>query len=280
MTIAAWIRPTGDGQPTQDVVKKANTTGTTVNGYELSLSSAGKVFVRLNQATSADTFRVNSTTSYPLNNTAWMHVAATYDGTTIRLYINGVLEGSVAGPAAIATNSLILALGAQSEHQPLLHRPARRHADLLVGPHGRRDHGPREPAHQRRPGRGGRQLLDAHEHHPRGRGAPASSPTTPTPMATRSPRPRSPIRPRHGHRQRQRRHQLRPDDRLQRSRQLHLQGQRRHGRLEHRHRQPDRNSPHNRRWNSTRRPTVRAAATTGGIDLRRGTPGGEAHPRR
>ena len=54
MTLAAWIRPTGTGFTTQNVIKKASTTGTLVNGYELSLSSAnpGKVFVRLNQATS------------------------------------------------------------------------------------------------------------------------------------------------------------------------------------------------------------------------------------
>jgi VCBS repeat-containing protein len=115
MTLAAWIRPGVTAAATQDILKKASTTGTLVNGYELSLSSAGKVFVRLNQATSTDTFRVNSTTSYPLNNTAWMHVAATYDGTTLKLYINGVLEGSVAGPAAIAINSLPLSLGAQSD---------------------------------------------------------------------------------------------------------------------------------------------------------------------
>jgi hypothetical protein len=113
LTMAAWIRPAGAAPATQDLIKKATLGG--VDGYELSLSSAGTVFVRLNQAASADTFRVNSTTAYPLSNSAWMHVAATYDGTTIRLYINGTLESSVGGPAAIATNSLPLTLGAQSD---------------------------------------------------------------------------------------------------------------------------------------------------------------------
>ena len=57
ITIAAWVRP--EKLATQYLVKKATNGGT--NGYELSLSSAGKVFVRFNQLTSGDTFRINST---------------------------------------------------------------------------------------------------------------------------------------------------------------------------------------------------------------------------
>ena len=113
ITLAAWIEPAGASAATQYLVKKATINGT--DGYELSLSSAGKVFVRFNQKTPGDTFRINSTTSYPLNGTAWMHVAATYDGATIRLYVNGVQEGSLAESIAIATNNLPLGIGAQSD---------------------------------------------------------------------------------------------------------------------------------------------------------------------
>jgi hypothetical protein len=108
LTIAAWVKPTKVA--TQYLIKKA--VSNTTNGYELGLSSSGKAFVRLNQATKADTYRVDSTTSYPTNGT-WIHLAATYDGTTIRLYVNGTLEGSTTGPASITTNTLALALGAE-----------------------------------------------------------------------------------------------------------------------------------------------------------------------
>ena len=43
-------------------------------------------------------------------------MAATYDGTQIRLYVNGVQEGSsLAGPASITTNNLALGIGAQPD---------------------------------------------------------------------------------------------------------------------------------------------------------------------
>ena len=113
ITLAAWIKP--EKLATQYIIKKAISGST--NGYELSLSSGGQVFFRFNQASSADTYKLSSVASYPRNGTTWMHVAATYDGSVIKLYINGIENTSktlTSGPP-ISANALVLSIGAQSD---------------------------------------------------------------------------------------------------------------------------------------------------------------------
>ena len=58
VTIAGWIKPSLSAYSTQYVIKKGNY-GTT-DGYELSLSNSGKVFVRFNQQTDRKSTRLNS----------------------------------------------------------------------------------------------------------------------------------------------------------------------------------------------------------------------------
>ncbi len=111
LTIAAWISPTS--RQAQVVAKKARIN--TVDGFELSLSSAGSVFARFNQMSSADAFRVDSLATYPTDGTTWMHVAATYDGTTIKLYVNGSLQSSRSAVFQIGPNNASLGLGAQDD---------------------------------------------------------------------------------------------------------------------------------------------------------------------
>ncbi|WP_266204893.1 LamG-like jellyroll fold domain-containing protein [Pontibacter kalidii] len=113
ITLAAWIKP--EKVATQYLLKKATQSGT--NGYELSLSNAGKVFFRFNQASSGDMYRQNSVASYPTDGTTWMHVAATYDGTVINIYINGKLNSykTLSAPSSINVNALALGIGAQSD---------------------------------------------------------------------------------------------------------------------------------------------------------------------
>ena len=115
LTLAAWIKP--EQYATQDIIKKAEQGNT--DGYELTLAttktdaSSQRVFFRINQATNGDTYRINATTEYPIDG-SWMHAAATYDGTTMKLYINGVLESSMDVPVGAAEiNTLPLTIGAQ-----------------------------------------------------------------------------------------------------------------------------------------------------------------------
>ncbi len=112
MSIAVWLRP--DVRTTQYAIKKA--VGSQVSGYEVSLSSSGVIFVRFNQDTSGNAFRLNSVSRYPTDGTTWMHVAAVFDGTQISLYINGVQESTLpAQGLVINNNDLPLSIGAQDD---------------------------------------------------------------------------------------------------------------------------------------------------------------------
>ncbi len=118
ITISVWIKP--EQYATQDLIKKA--TNGSIDGFELSLAttksddSSRKPFFRINQNSSGDTYRINGTTEYPTDGT-WMHLAATFDGSTMRLYVNGILESSMTVPEGteIARNSVPLSIGAQND---------------------------------------------------------------------------------------------------------------------------------------------------------------------
>lgn len=87
-SIEAWIKPTSFLSTAGQVIA-GYYKDTTIGGYELSISAAGSLtFAKCNGGES-ETTAAWSLLSYTPGE--WMYVAATYDGTICRLYINGEL---------------------------------------------------------------------------------------------------------------------------------------------------------------------------------------------
>lgn len=107
ITLEAWIYATKN-LGIQNVTSKSNLV--TNNGYIFPRTDDGwnNVIVYLFIGSSWQTLSA----AYPSLN-AWHHLAATYDGATMKLYINGVLAASRAQTGAIVTNSNTLTLGNQ-----------------------------------------------------------------------------------------------------------------------------------------------------------------------
>ena len=113
ITLAAWIAPIR-GTVQQRIISKA--VGGITDGYELTLSSGGEVFFRLNQLQNGGGgWKIQSTTLYPTDGTTWMHIAGTYDGAVLHLYINGVEEATWPVLLTIATNTDSLYIGRQKD---------------------------------------------------------------------------------------------------------------------------------------------------------------------
>lgn len=96
-TLMAWIWRDADTGANEQIFDGRTSDGTTA-GFTLRINSSDKLDLRLADAGASSTV---SALSVPTGR--WVHVAATFGAGAVRLYIDGVLDGS--GSDTVATNS-------------------------------------------------------------------------------------------------------------------------------------------------------------------------------
>ncbi len=107
-TVETWIYYTGSSSTNATIFDFANA----VNGYGMYLNhtSAGNITLSL-YSNNAGSFIGTVSTSFSGYYNQWVHVAATYDGSTYRLFLNGTSVGTPVSSATqvVAINSLTIA---------------------------------------------------------------------------------------------------------------------------------------------------------------------------
>ncbi|MBO6587315.1 MAG: T9SS type A sorting domain-containing protein [Gracilimonas sp.] len=110
MTVQAWIKHDGESDDDAVILKK----GTTDKGYVLRFDGGGQApgvaFAIGDIDYSKPT--IFSSSSIPANQ--WTHVAATYDGNDLKLYINGELDATEAATRNIGENDFDLYIGSDA----------------------------------------------------------------------------------------------------------------------------------------------------------------------
>ncbi len=106
MTLEAWVRPSALGG-WRTVVLKERTGGVV---YALYADQAGGR--PLGEVYNGSERNATGTAALPLN--TWTHLATTFDGAVLRLYVNGVLAASTSGSGAMAASTGVLRIGGNS----------------------------------------------------------------------------------------------------------------------------------------------------------------------
>jgi hypothetical protein len=109
ITIEAWIKLNASTGDYRDIVcREAWGQAGTGGGYEFAITNSGKVRLDLYQSHNQYTTAIGVTT---VTANAWHHVAGVFDGSQIRVYLDGVLDGSVSTTNGPASGTSVLNIG-------------------------------------------------------------------------------------------------------------------------------------------------------------------------
>ena len=104
LTLSAWVKPTAFGDDPR-IISKA--TGTDVQDHYFLLGfddiSSSQAKIRFRLKTNGTTHQLHTSSTVAVGD--WMHLAAVYNGSSMKIYVNGELEASMNKSGNVDTNS-------------------------------------------------------------------------------------------------------------------------------------------------------------------------------
>ncbi|HWO59865.1 MAG TPA: LamG domain-containing protein, partial [Umezawaea sp.] len=105
MTLEAWVNPSALGTSWRTVLMKETSGDMVYDLYGNRNTTVPTTEVRVGGSAQSD----NGTSALPLN--TWVHLASTYDGNVLRLYVNGTQVSQLLVVGSIATSTGALRIG-------------------------------------------------------------------------------------------------------------------------------------------------------------------------
>ena len=106
MTLEAWVRPTALGNSYRTVMMKEQAGG---SAYGMYANGSGNDRAPIGEVYVGGYRDANATTQLALN--TWTHVATTFDGNVLALYVNGTQAAQLLVAGSIVTSTSPLKLG-------------------------------------------------------------------------------------------------------------------------------------------------------------------------